>query len=65
MFLPAAVGAASLVTLAASSVRLIGTAETQLVERLGKYHRQLRPGLHFLIPLVERTSFQPPQSNLF
>ena len=36
----------------------MGTAETQLVERLGKLNRQLDPGLHFLIPLVERTSFR-------
>lgn len=39
------------------SVRVVGTAETQLIERLGRFDRTLPPGLHFLIPLVDRTSF--------
>lgn len=50
--------AAAVLGVAASSVRLVGTADAQLVERLGVYDRQLEAGLHFLIPLIERTSFR-------
>ena len=50
----ASVAAAGII---ASSIKVIGTAETQLIERLGKYDRKLEAGLHFTIPLVERTAF--------
>lgn len=43
--------------LAASSIKVIGTAETMLIERLGRFNRQLSPGLHFIIPVLERNSF--------
>lgn len=42
----------------APSVRIVGTAEVELVERLGAYNRMLRPGLHILIPFVEQVSFK-------
>ncbi len=28
-----------------------------VVERLGKFHRVLSPGLHFLIPLADRVAY--------
>lgn len=50
----ATVAAAAIVV---SSVKVIGTADTQLIERFGKFQRQLEPGLHFTIPVIERTAF--------
>lgn len=43
--------------LLARSVKIVGTADTLLIERLGKFNRELQAGLHFTIPIVERTSF--------
>jgi len=53
---PVLVGATAL-ALAAPSVRVVGTGDCELVERLGVYKRQLQPGLHFLFPIIERVSF--------
>jgi regulator of protease activity HflC (stomatin/prohibitin superfamily) len=36
------------------SVRIIGQAETAIVERLGRYSRTLAPGLSILMPFVDR-----------
>ncbi len=43
-----------LLFLIAKSVVIIRPYQKGLVERLGKYNRQLEPGIHFIIPLVER-----------
>lgn len=45
------------VLLLASGLKLVGTAETQLIERLGKFTKALEPGLHWTIPIVERTAY--------
>lgn len=34
---------------------LIQQAEVVLVERLGKFHRILKPGIHFLVPFIDST----------
>lgn len=58
MFFPgAAYGLAGLLVLAAQNVKIVGSGNRQLVERLGVYNRQLVPGLHVTIPFVERSSF--------
>jgi len=36
------------------SVYLVRQAETVIIERLGKYHRLLTPGLHFIIPFIDQ-----------
>ena len=36
------------------SVRVVPQASSVIVERLGRYSRTLEPGLHFLIPFVDR-----------
>ena len=56
IFAPALFTAASAVAL--SGFKIVGTSEAQLIERLGKYDRQLEPGLHYAIPIIERTSFR-------
>lgn len=42
------------VAVLARGVRIIPQAQAGIVERLGKYHRTLNPGPHFLIPFVDR-----------
>ncbi|MFZ9849106.1 MAG: SPFH domain-containing protein [Vulcanococcus sp.] len=50
-------GLPALVLLAAlglNSVKVTSGGQSRLVERLGKYDRQLQPGLSFVLPVVER-----------
>jgi regulator of protease activity HflC (stomatin/prohibitin superfamily) len=35
------------------SVRIINQGNEALVERLGRYHRKLKPGLNFVVPLMD------------
>jgi regulator of protease activity HflC (stomatin/prohibitin superfamily) len=42
----------------AKSVRLVPQGEEWIVERLGKYHRTLRPGLNFLTPFIDRVAYR-------
>lgn len=37
-----------------SSVRVVSGEDEALVERLGRYHRTLKPGLNFIIPLLDK-----------
>ena len=46
--------AALIVVAVAKTVRIIPQARARNVERLGKYHRTLPPGVHFTIPFVDR-----------
>ena len=39
----------------AASVRVVRQATGVVVERLGKYHKTLDTGVHFILPLVDRT----------
>ena len=41
------------------SIKIVSQSQNYLVERLGKYHRTLEAGLHFLIPLYETISHNP------
>lgn len=43
-----------LVVLIASSIRVIRQQRVGLVERLGKFQKVLEPGLHFLVPIVDK-----------
>ena len=38
----------------ARTVRITPQARARVVERLGRYHRTLDPGLHFLVPFIDR-----------
>jgi regulator of protease activity HflC (stomatin/prohibitin superfamily) len=42
------------VTAIAKAVRIVPQATSVIVERLGRYSRTLEPGLHFLVPFVDR-----------
>ncbi len=37
-----------------ASLRIIRPTERGLVERLGKYHRFVQPGVTILVPLIDR-----------
>jgi len=43
-----------LISLLLSSVLLVKQAETIVIERLGKFHRILGPGLHFITPFLDQ-----------
>lgn len=42
-----------LIGYALGSAKLINEGNEALVERLGRYHRKLKPGLNFIVPLVD------------
>lgn len=42
----------------AKGVRLVAQGEEWVVERLGKYHNTLRPGLNILIPYLDRVAYK-------
>jgi regulator of protease activity HflC (stomatin/prohibitin superfamily) len=41
-----------------NSVKIISQGYEALVERLGRFHRKLTPGLHFILPPIDRIVFQ-------
>ncbi len=43
-----------IISYSVGSVRVINESEAALVERLGKYRATLRPGLNFVVPLLDR-----------
>ena len=43
-----------LIGYALGSAKLINQGNEALVERLGRYHRKLKPGLNFIVPLVDQ-----------
>mmetsp|Transcript_40395 Transcript_40395/g.92723 ORF Transcript_40395/g.92723 Transcript_40395/m.92723 type:complete len:309 (+) Transcript_40395:177-1103(+) len=47
-------GAAALT--AAASLKIVTTGNTCLIERMGRFHRQLNPGWHWTIPILETSS---------
>ncbi|MGZ4603181.1 MAG: SPFH domain-containing protein [Kineosporiaceae bacterium] len=47
------------ITTVVRAVRVVPQASAVIVERLGRYSRTLEPGLHFLIPFVDR-----PRANV-
>jgi regulator of protease activity HflC (stomatin/prohibitin superfamily) len=54
LFIAAALGFGGL-----SGIKIVNQGDEALVERLGKYTgKKLQPGLNYLIPMVERVSFQ-------
>lgn len=42
------------VILAATSIKVVRQSTARVVERLGKYHRVIGSGVHFIIPIAER-----------
>ncbi|HWD65606.1 MAG TPA: SPFH domain-containing protein [Solirubrobacteraceae bacterium] len=50
----AAVVVVLLVILAARTIRIVPQAKAGIVERLGRYHKTLNPGMTMLVPFVDR-----------
>lgn len=42
------------IAIIASGVKVVSQAELVVIERLGKYNRTLRGGLHFIIPIIDK-----------
>ena len=40
-----------------SSIKIVPEQRAYIVERFGKYSRVLKPGIHFIIPIVERFAY--------
>ena len=51
LFIIAAVGSAAL---GSPMLFVVRQQEASIIERLGKFNRIVQPGLHFLIPIIER-----------
>ena len=45
-----------MVIVIAKTVRIVPQAQSQVVERLGRYSRTLSAGLHILVPFVDRVT---------
>ncbi|MFM6183416.1 MAG: SPFH domain-containing protein, partial [Dolichospermum sp.] len=39
---------------ALASAKMVNQGNVALVERLGRYHRQLKPGLNFIVPIIDQ-----------
>ena len=46
---------ALIVLVIARAIKIIPQARAAVIERLGRYSRTLTPGIHFLVPFVDRT----------
>lgn len=44
----------ALVGYALASAKMVNQGNVALVERLGRYHRQLNPGLSFIVPIIDQ-----------
>jgi regulator of protease activity HflC (stomatin/prohibitin superfamily) len=42
----------------AKGVRIVSQGEEWVVERLGKYHTTLQPGLHIIIPYIDKVAYR-------
>lgn len=47
-----------------AGVRIVPQGSEWVVERLGKYHKTLLPGLHILIPYVDRVAYKVPTKDI-
>src|SRR6195952_5314562 len=46
------------VVLAVQTIKVVPQQHAWIVERLGKYHATLAPGLHFVMPLIDRIAYK-------
>ncbi|MFJ4880734.1 SPFH domain-containing protein [Streptomyces sp. NPDC088745] len=56
ILIPIIVAAIVVVFLVASSVRIVPQARRYNIERFGRYHRTLQPGLNLVLPVADRTN---------
>ncbi|WP_218082250.1 SPFH domain-containing protein [Anthocerotibacter panamensis] len=43
---------------ATTTVRIVNQGDQILIERLGRFHSRWAPGLHFLVPLIDRIAYR-------
>lgn len=53
----------AIITLA-KGIRIVPQGEEKLVERLGRYHTTLKPGLNFTIPYIDRVRYTLPTKDI-
>ena len=63
LLIPLLLTAFALVTLA-KGVRIVPQGEEWIVERLGRYHTTLKPGLNFVIPYMDRVQYNLPTKDI-
>ncbi|MEF3191600.1 MAG: SPFH/Band 7/PHB domain protein [Campylobacterales bacterium] len=52
------------VAIIVTGAKVVPQGEEWIVERLGKYHATLKPGLNVIIPLIDRVAYQVPTKEL-
>ncbi len=55
----------ALIGYALGSAKLINQGNEALVERLGRYHRKLKPGLNFIVPFVDQVVMEDTTREQF
>jgi regulator of protease activity HflC (stomatin/prohibitin superfamily) len=55
----------ALIGYALGSAKLINQGNEALVERLGRYHRKLKPGLNFIVPLIDQVVMEDTTREQF
>ena len=53
-----------IITLVVKGIRIVPEQTTVMIERLGKFHRQLSPGLNIIIPMVDAARSIPWRSTI-
>ncbi len=48
----------------ARGIRIVPQGSEWIVERLGKFHKVLKPGFHLIIPIVDRVAYKVPTKEL-
>lgn len=48
--------AGAVATIGLAGLKVVTSGNTCLIERMGKYHRQLQPGWHWTVPIIESQS---------
>jgi len=45
-------------------IRIVPQGSEWIVERLGKFHKVLKPGFHIIIPIIDRVAYKVPTKEL-
>ncbi len=54
----------AVVVILSRGIRIVPQGSEWVVERLGKFHKVLKPGFHIIIPIVDRVAYKVPTKEL-
>ncbi len=54
----------AVVVILSRGIRIVPQGSEWIVERLGKFHKVLKPGFHIIIPIVDRVAYKVPTKEL-